>query len=121
MVAEGVFSPQPKGQVILLFPANATLFATAKSHWGLGEENGGGNQLLGWWKLMTFGAAVGIYLHQQTLVTREGSSPAARAQVLPMALENGHFPVSQGRDVIYMKHLETLSWEAPQRDMTQCN
>ena len=70
---------------------------------------------------MTFGAAVDIYLQQQTLVTREGSSPAARAQLLPMALENGHFPVSQGRDVIYMKHLETLSWEAPQRGMTQSN
>lgn len=121
MVAEGVFSPQPKGQVILLFPANTTLFATAKSHWGLGEENGAGNQLLGWWKPMTFGAAVDIYLHQQTLVTREGSSPAGRAQLLPTALENGHFPVSQGRDVIYVKHLETLSWEALQRGRTQSN
>ena len=121
MVAEGVFSPQPKLQVILLFPANATLFATAKSHCGLGEEKGAGNQILGWWKPVTFGAAADIYLHQQTLVMREGSSPAARAHGLPMALENGHFPVSQGRDVIYVKYLETLSWEAPQRGMTQSN
>lgn len=49
---------------------------------------------------MTFGAAVDTYLHQQTLVTGEGSSLAARAHVLPMALENGHFPVSKERDVI---------------------
>ena len=70
---------------------------------------------------MTFGAAADIYLHQQTSVSRKGSSPAARAHVLPMALEDGHSPVSQGRDVIYVKYLKTFSWEAPQRAMTQSN
>lgn len=121
MLDKGIFSPQPKLQVILLFPANATCFASAKSPRGLGEEKGAGNQTLSWGEPGIFGAAVDIYLHQQTLVTREGSSPSARAHVLPMASENGHFPVSKGRDVIYVKHLETLSWEAPQRGMTQSN
>lgn len=89
MAAEGVSSPQPKLQVILLFPANATLFATAKSHCGLGEEKEASKQIPGWWKPVTFGVAVDVYLRQQTLVTGEGSSPAARAHVLPMALGSG--------------------------------
>jgi len=42
-VAEGVCSPQPKVEVILLFPAKATVSATAKSHRGLGEEKEAGN------------------------------------------------------------------------------
>lgn len=117
-VAEGTFSPQPTLHVVLLFPANTVLFATARSC-GLGEEKGAGNHILGWQKRVTFGAAADISLHQRTLLTREDSSPAARTQVLPTALENGHFPVSQGRDVTYVKYPETLSWKAPHSGITE--
>lgn len=117
-VAEGTCSPQPALHVVLLFPANTILFAIAGSC-GLGGEKGAGNHILGWWKRVTFGAAADVCLHQRTLLTREDSSPAVRAQALPMALENGHFPDSQGRDVAYVKHPETLSWEAPHRGITE--
>lgn len=53
------------------------------------------------------------------LVRREGSIPAARHHVHLMALESAHFPVSQGRDVIYVMYLQPLSWEAQQTGTAQ--
>lgn len=62
---------------------------------GLGEEEGAGNPIPGWWKAGTFGA-------QWRFVTsagpghKRGLQPCSRAPGLPMALEKGNIPGSQG-------------------------
>lgn len=38
-----------------------------------------------------------------------------------MALKSGRFPVSWGRDVIYVTYLQPLSWEAQQTGTAQLN